>query len=178
VDLQKKTITNSNCSGANCDKGPSLLVKKDGSMSVSGVTDFKEHGKAAFKLDLALTKVQEKGEGLGVSTTVNVKSSVVTENGAPVQLVMGGTIDDKPSSLGSLLLNVVPQVVPPDEFHPFTPLGKQGNMSDTDVNLYEYGGGGSTIIEGAKDAKANEYQKASDYNKKKEAVSTYKKREK
>lgn len=155
VDMEKKTVMNSDCKGSECNKGPTLVTNKDGSVSITSVSDFETDGMVAFKLDI--TNNEKDG-------TLGVKSSLVTENKTAFQLVMGGTENDEASSpLAALLLNVVPKET--GDGSSGAP-SHTGNTSNTDVNVYEYNN--ITAIVGAKNSNEKEFKPSWEFNKQKE----------
>jgi len=176
VDVGKRTVTNSDCNGADCNKGPNLITNKDGSLTVSGAGNFKNDGMVAFKLDISTTSTSankaDQDLGIGIDSTINVNSSLVTENQAPFQMTMGGTTDGQADPLGSVILNAVPQEIGQG----FTsPPANTGNTSNTEVSLYQTANGSSTSVSGVKNSSDKEFKNTFDFNKDKEKINTNKK---
>ncbi len=163
VDLGKKTVTNSNCSGADCKKGPSMITHEDGSMTISGIAEFdRGGGMAAFQLNIT------PKETSGRLTTVNVESLLVTENQSPFQMIMAGDFNGLNSESGSILLNVVPQVEEGS-----TESAKTGNKTSTDVELFQYISSDVTALSGVKNPNEKDFKQSDDFNKEKTKINPY-----
>ncbi|MBS1543400.1 MAG: hypothetical protein JST14_07180 [Bacteroidetes bacterium] len=148
VDLGKSKISDTNCIG-NCGnaKGADLTKNENGSLSLKGVGNFERDGFALFSINIT-NNINRNG-------TLNIESTIVTENRAPFEVIMHGTVNDKKED--GFLLNTVSQTIAPIPRGLGNAPKTAEDHTNTDVEVYRTGNKNDADLGYIKNNGAKEY---------------------